>query len=169
MGRLTETEIFGCLTENFRLAAEAAEKLAVSPIKGPAYRQLIKSLGLVEGAARQAAHWRGDTRFLKIGMQAAHIHKRAGDWLRGVKVPGAPTVKIAAEHQHPLFRKLAEVMLAALAGAIRMQFAATQRLGPILPEMMPVATRTQDRQMQVMLPPGMMHRPSGLIVPETVH
>ncbi len=165
MGRLTEPEIFNCLIENFRLAAERAEELAISPLKGRAYKALIGHLELIEGAARQAAHWRGDTRFLTIGMQMGHVHKIAGNWLRGIEVPGQPRVKLAASEQHPLFRKLAEVLRVALQGAVHMKDAATRQIGPILPEVLPAPTRTQGRSMPVTLPHGMIYRPSGLVIP----
>ena len=37
MGALTEVEIFSCMAENLRLAAQHADDLAVKPFKGPIY------------------------------------------------------------------------------------------------------------------------------------
>jgi hypothetical protein len=142
MGNLTEREIFSCLAENFRLAAEDCDKLATRPRKGRAYSSLRDKLELVEGACRQAAYWREDTRWLQIGQMMAEAHKRAGDWLRGIKVEGSPVrVKIAPGHMHPLFVKLAENLRAAQARAEEFRTKATGKIGTILPEAQPAPHR----------------------------
>jgi hypothetical protein len=71
MGALTEPEIFDCLRTNFRLAANLCVELATKPRKGPNYNKLREALKLIEGAARQAAYWRSDARWLQIGLQMA--------------------------------------------------------------------------------------------------
>jgi hypothetical protein len=96
--------------------------------------KLREELRLVEGACRQAAFWRGgDARWLKIGLFMAEAHKRAGGWLRGEKQPDGTTMKIAAAHQHPLFKKLAENLRAAYVKAEEFRTKKTNRIGPILP------------------------------------
>jgi hypothetical protein len=157
MGELTETEIFDCLSVNFRLAAEDCEKLAVSPRKGPTYAALRDKLELLEGACRQAAMWRQDTRWLQVGLLMEEAHKRSLEWLRGVQVAGGPRVKIAPGHMHPLFKKLAENLRAAHAKADEMRTKATGRVGMILPT--PQAAPLRDTT------PVGWRRPSGLIVP----
>lgn len=135
MGELTEPEIFECLAANFRMAAEECDKLARLPRKGRAYSSLRDKLELIEGACRQAAYWREDGRWLQIGMMMAEAHKRAGEWLRGIKVPGSPMrVKVAPGHMHPLFLKLAENLRAAQVRAEEFRTKATGKIGTILPE-----------------------------------
>lgn len=160
MGNLTEAEIFDCLSTNFRLAAEDCDKLAKLPRKGPTYRSLRDKLELIEGACRQAAYFRQDSRWLQIGLFMAEAHKRAGDWLRGIKVPGQPVrVKIAPGHMHPLFTKLAENLRAAQARADEFKTKATGKIGTILPEAQPAPHRDT-------VPTGWRKSSGGLFVPE---
>jgi hypothetical protein len=133
MGALTEVEIFDCLKSNLRLAAQNCDKLAVSPRKGPIYRRLRDELRLIEGACRQAAFWRGDARWLRIGLYMAEVHKRAGDWLRGIKQTDGTRLKISTGQIHPLFLKLAENLRAAYVKADDFQNKRTNRIGAILP------------------------------------
>lgn len=158
MGALTESEIFDCLSTNFRLAAEDCEQLAVSPRKGPTYAALRDKLELLEGACRQASVWRQDTRWLTIGMTMAEAHKRAGEWLRGVKIAGhMGRVKIAPGHMHPLFLKLAENLRLGHRKAEELRTKKTGRVGMILPEMGRAPRRDAA--------PVGWRRPSGIIVP----
>ena len=161
MGRLTEQEIFTCLAENFRLAAEDCEKLARSARKGPTYHALRDRLEILEGACRQAGVWRDDARWFQIGLYMAECHKRAGEWLRGIKgAPGQPRIKVAPGHMHPLFMKLAEHLRALQAQSDDLRTKATGRVGTILP----VAQRAPLRDTT----PVGWRRPSGLIVPDGV-
>lgn len=160
MGQLTEQEIFDCLSTNFRLAAEDCEKLAKLPRKGPTYSSFRDKLELLEGACRQAAAWREDSRWLTIGLYMAECHKRAGDWLRGIKVaPDRPRVKIAPGHMHPLFQKLAEHLREAHAKAEEFRTKATGKMGTILPEVQAAPHRDT-------VPVGWRNHGS-LIVPES--
>ena len=148
MGALQEQEIFDCLKTNLRLAAQSCDTLAVSPRKGPAYAKLRNELRLVEGACRQAAFWRGgDARWLKIGLFMAEAHKRAGGWLRGEKQPDGTRAKMAAAEMHPLFVKLAQNLRAAYVKAEEFRTKKTNKIGPILPVVLP--------------PPHRDTRPSG--------
>lgn len=131
MTDLTECEIFDCLSENFRLAAECCEKLAVSPKTGPIYRKLREQLRLCDGACRQAAYWRGDARWLYIGRDCIEAWHRSGKWLREYRGPEGRRVA------HPLFLKLAEVLRAGAKNAERLRTAATYKIGPIVPEPLP--------------------------------
>lgn len=159
MGNLTEAEIFDCLSTNFRLAAEDCDKLAKLPRKGRAYSSLRDRLELIEGACRQAAYFRQDARWLRIGLQMAEAHRRAGEWLRGIKVEGSPVrVKIAPGHMHPLFTKLAEHLREAQKRADEFRTKATGRMGTILPEAQPAPHRDT-------IPVG-WRQSGGLIVPE---
>jgi hypothetical protein len=135
MGALTEIEIFDCLVTNFRLAAEDADALAVLPFKGECYDRFRRELQLIEGACRQASAWREDTRWLPIGLMIAEVHTRAGDWLRGIKMPDGTRVKVANGQLHPLFVKLAENLRNLHAAAVRTRDAATGKRGAILPAM----------------------------------
>lgn len=137
MGALTESEIFSCLAENFRLAAQNADRLAISPKKGAIYNEFRKQLKLVEGAARQAAYWRQDTRWLKIGLYVAECHERAGTWLRGYKLPSGQRITHREGTLHPLFVKLAENLRAGFRKAEDFRTKATGRIGTILPTVQP--------------------------------
>lgn len=137
MAKLTEPEIFDCLETNFRLAAEHCEALAKLPRKGPTYKKLIEELKLIEGTCRQAAVWREDSRWLRLGMMMEEAHKRAGDWLRGIAQPNGGRIPIAEGVKHPLFMKLAENLRAGLALADLTKTAATHIRGAILPTVMP--------------------------------
>ena len=134
MGCLTELEIFDCLSANFKLAAEHCDDLAKLPRKGPTYRKLREELKLLEGASRQAAHWRGDARWLQIGLYMEEVHKRAGAWLRGYKLPNGQRVTHREGTLHPLFTKLAENMREGRRAAERLRTARTGRIGLILPK-----------------------------------
>jgi len=133
MGALTEAEIMACLSENFRLAAEYCEDLARLPKKGPTYIKLRQSLKLLEGACRQAAHWREDARWLKIGMDMAHVHEKAGGWLRGYTDREGRHISIAPGQMNPLFKKLAESLRSSHAGVERLRTMKTNKVGAILP------------------------------------
>jgi hypothetical protein len=165
MGALSEPEIFSCLTENCRMAAEHAEFLASSPRVGPTYRLLRDELELIEGACRQAAHWREDTRWLKIGLAMEHAHKNAGEWLRGIKNGPGPRIPLAPGHKHPLFMKLAETLRALHKMTDDLRDKATGRVGMILPEVQKAPMRTQGRPMQVLMPPSVQVSRGGILLP----
>lgn len=158
MGQLTEREIFDCLAVNFRLAAEHCENLARLPRKGQTYIELRKELRLLEGACRQAAAWREDARWLRVGLYMAETHRRAGDWLRGIKQPGGGWRPIAEGQRHPLFMKLAENLRAAQVKAEGLRDRVTGRRGMILPKPFPGPHRDTR-------PVGWTKRASGLITP----
>lgn len=150
MGALTEPEIFSCLTENLRLAAEDCRVLAWHPRRGLVYARFCKSLKLVEGACRQAYYWRDyDSRWLYLGLKMEETHRRAGNWLREY------TSKDGRKVAHPLFIKLADVLEAAYRDAERVRTMATFRVGPILPAIGPDPHR-DTRPVQVMTPGGII-------------
>lgn len=154
MGALTEIEIFDCMSENLRTAIDACEKLATVPLKGPVYDRFRKALGLVEGCCRQAGGWREDSRWYPIGMLMEEAHRRAGEWLRGVKGPDGRRRPIPFGEKHPLFVRLAEEGLRPLQKVIDdLRTKATGRVGMILPEA------------GAPLMAGVVRRESGLLVP----
>lgn len=141
---LRESEIMERLVTSFREAAEHCEALALQQnrVAGQRYVKLREHLMLIEGACRQAAMWRDDSRWLQIGVYASDCHKKCGDWLR-FKTRGR------------MFGKLAENMRMMLKAAQEMKDRATGVRGAILP-----ATPKYEpvnRQIQV--------RSSGLIIP----
>lgn len=157
MGALTEIEIFDCLADNLRLAAEDADNLAKSPYKGPIYNQFRTRLGLIEGACRQASVWRQDTRWLVLGRLMAEAHQKAGGWLRGYKdgLTGQ-RIPFAEGVRNPLFLMLAENLRAAQKGAEELRTKATGRRGMILPDLMPAPHRdTRPVTMSGLILPGM--------------
>lgn len=145
MSDLTEFEIFDRLVTSFREAAEHCEALALQQnrITGQRYVKLRENLMLIEGAARQAAMWRDDWRWLKIGQYAAECHKRCGDWLR-FKTRGR------------MFLTLAENMRMMQLAAEDMRTRATGVRGPILPEQ----PKYEPENRQVAVSAG------GIILPE---
>jgi hypothetical protein len=142
MGHVTEAEILACLIENFRLAAGHCVDLAWAPARGPIYRMLREELKLAEGCCRQLSAYREDTRWLSVGLMMAEAHKRSLNWL--LKHPRTVESNMA----HPLFLKLGENLLAAMARAIELRDRATGRAGPILP----LPTRTEGRAVSILLP-----------------
>lgn len=164
MGALTESEIFDCLASNFKLAAEHAADLGKLPKKGPTYIKFRAELKLLEGACRQAAYWRQDARWLRLGLYMEETHKRAGDWLRGYKLPSGVRVTHREGTLHPLFMKLAENLRAAARKSEDFRDRATGRMGMILPKMADGPHR-DTRPVPVTLPDGFQKRSSGLIVP----
>lgn len=148
MSDLREAEIFDRLISSFRAAAEHCEALAQQEhrIKGQRYNRLRTELALIEGASRQAAMWRGDTRWLPIGRFANECHRRCGNWLRKREAP-------------VLFTKLAENMRMMLTAAQRMKDARTGVRGPIVPEQ----PKYEPTLMQVRTPGGIILPPGAVI------
>ncbi len=171
MSALTEVEIFACLSENFRLAAEHCDLLASLPMRGPTYELLRDELGLIEGAARQAAYWRddaggagapigfagthgfealqsdtGDPGWLEIAHMMGECHNRAGNWLRTF----AP---------RPLFLKLAGVLRECHRKAEMRRTMATGKRGHIRPPVRPGPHR-DTRPVSVVTPGGIALPPT---------
>ena len=174
MGALTEVEIFSCMSENLRLAAQHADELAVKPAKGRAYRDLRSELKSVEGCCRQASVWRQDTRWLDLGMWFDEARLRALDWLRGVEVevtrPDGTKMKhrvpMAMGQRHPLFLKLAERLRFYRGLAEQVRTMRTGRVGMILPDCL---SRPAERRIGAPVSmSGLKMRDSGLVVPSTV-
>lgn len=168
MGRLTEPEIFDCLVENLRLAAEHSDEMAINPRKGPIYRQFRDELKLVEGACRQAAAWRTDSRWYPLGLMMEQAHQYAGEWLRGVVDPVTGRRRPIPEGQkHPLFVKLAEKLREFLKAVENLRNRRTGIAGAVLP--VPVNLgRREGSPVSVILPPGMNRTKAGLIVPDGI-
>ena len=161
MGALTEPEIFDCMTSNLRSAIQACEDLARFPRKGHNYDKLRKCLRLIEGTCKQAAAWREDSRWLPLGMMMGQCHQKAGDWLRGIKMPDGTRVKTADGHLHPLFVGLAENLRKGYAVAESFRTGKVNKLGMILPKPLPGPHR-DTRPVHVS---GYNVRPSGLVIP----
>lgn len=162
MGALTEAEIFDCLADNFGKAAQLSEDLAKLPKKGVSYQNFRAALKLIEGAARQAAYWRQDARWLKIGLYMEECHKRAGDWLRGYKLPSGLRITHKEGTLHPLFMNLAENLRKGQAAAEQLRTKKTGRMGVILPNTM--AAPHRDTRL-VGWTPGERRSRGGLILP----
>lgn len=130
---LTEADIFDRLFTSYGEAAAACDDLAKSPRIGAAYRRLKIHLDLVEGACRQAAHFREDSRWLIKGLQAAEAAKRASEWLRRGKTGGGLYVSLTLGERHPLFNALATSLRKMQGEAVRTKNAKTGKVGKILP------------------------------------
>lgn len=144
---LTEAEILDRLRSTLRQAIEHCEMLANLPARGPTYNAFRHELLDIEGCCRQMCYWRGDTRWLPIGLMMEEAHKRAGHWLR-------------KHFPRPLFLKLAENLKALLIQCENTATKATGVIGPILPEVQPAPLK-QGRTVQV-------KTPGGIIIPEGV-
>lgn len=154
MGALTEVEIFDCLISNLRVAAQHSRDLARSPHRGPIYEAFREALGLIEGACRQAAYWRGgDARWLQLGLMMAEAHKRAGTWLRAYHAADS-----ISQVMQPAFMNLASQLDQLLALALQLKNGATGRRGPILPK---PGRDPSDR----VRPVPVTKTPGGIIIP----
>ena len=146
----SEAETFERLSNSLKLAAEHAENLATLPAKGPTYDRFRKELKVVEDQCRIAAYYREDARWFQIGLVMERVHQNGGNWLR-------------AKQPAKLFLGLAEFLRSSYASIQTLRNARTGVRGMIVP------VAKQERKigapMQVLLPPGMRQRPSGLIVP----
>lgn len=154
---LTEAEIFDCLGANLKLASENCKNLAVLPRKGKSHKDLITQLHLIEGAARQAAYWRLDHRWLGIGMQCGKAHHLAKNWLSKYRAPSDKAFL------YQLFIKLAEFLDHAYQIYIEMKNAKTGTNNPILPEYM---ERRDPRARENTV---MKISNGGIIIPEGVN
>ena len=164
MGALTEVEIFDCMTDSLDVAIEQCGILARRSIRGMAYVALRNALRKIEGCCKQASAWREDTRWLNISLVIAECHKRAGDWLRGVKMPDGTHIKYADSSMNVLFVKLADNLRALKCLARDTKNLATKRTGMILPEPIMPYMR-ENRRYRVVLPPGMAMSNGGVILP----
>jgi len=158
MSDLTEKEIFDCLSENFRLAAENCLKIATSPKRGKIYRELIDQLSLIEGASRQACHWRGDTRWLDIADKAAYAQKFSGDWLR--RYNSEKSIWFLKK----LFVQLGLLMNFGFKLSLDLKDKKTGILGPILPENMKSSLIKGDRNICMRISNGGIIIPDGVMV-----
>lgn len=151
----TEVEIFDKLGEELRRTAEECRQLAWNPRRGFIYDRFRTGLKEIEGCCRQLYYWRDyDGRWLKIAWFAGEVHKTAGNWLRN-----SPTVELRKE-AHPKFGKLSEALDATLKDVEQIKTAATGRMGPILPIVLPGPHR-QNRPVQVKTPGGII-LPAGV-------
>ena len=164
MGALTEPEIFDQMNASFRTAIELADKLATLPLKGLNYDALRKNLRLIEGCCKQANTWREDTRWLMFMKMTAECHQRAGDWLRGIKLPDGSRVKLNEGTLHPAFVMLAENLRAMHKAAELIRTQKTNRIGMILPDMLPAPHR-DTRPVGYMPPPKVSS--GGIILPNS--
>lgn len=148
MGTLTESDIFACLVENFRIAAECCDDLARLPAKGPTYRRLIPTLKLLEGACRQAGHYRENYNWFDIGICMAQAHQRAGGFLR---------TQYPHSARSELFKKLGANLRGFALAADRLRHARSGVRGSILP-VTPNFTPTLHQ----------VRSPGGIILPGAV-
>jgi hypothetical protein len=147
MSALTEAEIFDCLRENLKGAADDCDLIARFPQSGVAFDRMRKRLKLVEGACRQAAFWREDARWLQPGLKMEQAHQIARTWLH------RPSVQ-----SKKLFAGLAAALRRMHADIDRLEAMRAPRLGMILPRLQAPTEIRHGRPVQVMTP-------GGLIVP----
>lgn len=163
MGALTETEIFDQMKTSFRLAIELCEDLARLPLKGPTYDKFRKQLRLIEGCCKQANTWREDTRWLAFIQLMSECHRRAGDWLRGIKQADGTRLRIAPGTLHPAFEMLADNLRALFLVTERIRTEKTGRSGMILPEVM-AGPHRDTRPVGFRAP--LVITPGGILIPD---
>lgn len=137
MSDLTEAEILDCLKTNLKLAEANCIRLSRGE-RGPIFQSLRANLKLVEGACRQIAQWRGDARWLQVGLKVAEAQKRSGEWLRR-RQPGWR------------FEGLGQIMAQYFRAAHNLETKATGRSGLILPKPL-IAPHRETRPVSVLLP-----------------
>lgn len=161
MSTLTEAETYDRLSSAIGEARDACKNLAVRSVQGRDYASLRDSLALIEGCCRQMAAFRGDYRWLPVGMQIAECHKRAGSWLRGYEDKGVQ-VKWEPGTMNKMFVMLGQVLeqLGVMAEKIRTE--RTGINGPILPDSMTASAPRKEGRIALFNPPK---KPTGLILP----
>lgn len=140
MARLTEPEILSRLKESLKEAASQADQLA-NGLRGPLYPRFRQNIDLIHGCCRQMSGWREDTRWSAFGVQIHECRERCRRWL-------------VSKSGSKMYRKLANILRAALDRAIELETKRTGKRGLILPTPAPAETRTQGRPVRVILPPG---------------
>ena len=146
MSDLTEVEILDCLKSNLKSATQKCKLLSHTPYRGVTYHELRKELKLIEGACRQMAYWREDTRWLQIGLLMEECHRRSGNWLRNFIKP-SPVSK-------QLFLKLAENLCSVYVACSNLETKATGERGLILPETIPADLSPFERAQNKLILPG---------------
>jgi hypothetical protein len=136
-----EHETLGELRDRLASAVLHAAALAVLPAKGPTYVKLRADLKRIEQTARMIAYNREDARWLQIGMRMNEVHRLTGHLIR-------------RHYPHAYFREIETWLRQLFQISDSLQHGATGRVGMILPKPR-ATTRTQDRQIQVILPDSM--------------
>lgn len=146
----TEQETLDELRSRLGSAVSYAAALAILPAKGPSYIKLRADLKLIEQAARMIAYNRQDARWLQIGMRMNEVHRLTGHLLR-------------RRYPNPYFREIETWLRQLFEISNSLQHGATGRVGMILPKTR-ATTRTQDRQIQVLLPDAMRPAPKPRLI-----
>lgn len=145
MSNLTELEIIDCLRDNLRKAEQHCRDLAFLPAQGPTYTALREENGLIEGASRQLAAFRGDARWALFAVEIMSFQQRLGDCIR-------------SHHARKIFLRFAEMMAFFLKKSEELRTAKTGKRGSIVPK---PRARGKHRETR----PVYVRRDSGLYVP----
>ena len=149
MAALTSVEIFACMADNFREAAERCQLLAwgSNPLRGRVYLALLGNLKAVEGCCRQAGVHREDGRWYHLGVMIGQLQKEVSRWVHGARTMRE---RVWAKET---FRQLADQLRGLQREAEDTRDKATGRVGMILPK--PLEGPHRDtRPVQVLLPDG---------------
>jgi hypothetical protein len=147
----TEQETLDEIRTRLGSAVSHAAALAILPAKGPSYVKLRGELKLIEQSARMIAYNRQDARWLQIGIRMSEVHRLTGHLIR-------------RHFPNPYFREIENWLRQLFECANNLQHNATGRVGMILPKPKPGPTRTQDRQIQVLLPDHMRSQPKPKLI-----
>lgn len=140
---LSQNEVWDRLRTSMRSAIDLCGKLAAEPAQGPNYLKIIQELRFIEGASRQMATMRADSRWTWFGFEMARFHDRIGDAIR-------------AQNARSVFTHMQGVIRDYLTKAEKAKDAKTGRRGPILP---------RERAGPLRHRPVYYRAPSGLLLP----
>lgn len=155
MGALSEQDIFSKMADGFSEAASLCEKIAATPLRGASYQRLIVVCDEIEGACRQAGHWRENYHWFGLGREVHELQAKMGDWLRDTV---SRDEKAKAKS---LFQLAAKTMRRLQNLALLKKNQRHGRIGAILP----VAAEDRSRQRAVQVP---RVTPGGIFVPDGV-
>ena len=127
MSALRESEIFAKLKECFSEAASLCDQIAIKTLRGKNYTRLIVVCKEIEGACRQAGHYRENIQWMVLGNDVIRLQGMYGNWLR------ENTSLANKAKSKELFRKAALKMRELGAKAEHARTKAHGRLGAILP------------------------------------
>lgn len=146
----SEGELFSLMRSRLRTVIALCNDLANLPAQGPSYIRMRAELKEIEELCRQAAYYRDDARWLRIGMLMEEVHQQSRHWMR---------------YRSPRFKFLwlSERCQALLTAIEELRTKATGRVGQMLPKPQRAPDRTEGRLVQVRAMPN--QTAGGILLP----
>lgn len=146
----SEGELFSLMRSRLRTVIALCNDLANLPAQGPSYIRMRAELKEIEELCRQAAYYRDDARWLRIGMLMEEVHQQSRHWMR---------------YRFPRFKFLwlSERCQALLTVIEELRTKATGRMGQMLPKPQRAPDRTEGRLVQVRAMPN--QTAGGILLP----